>query len=467
MSTEKFKIIRPPSSTFVFALLVVFFLTCSVAVNAASIVPLSEQAVTETPEAEVVKILVRLDARPPLKAVSFDDRDGLNIMEAALMAVMINPGLVKVRERKGLKGPQLVKAGILAPLKLAYSVKGARGSPGGKQTPQPGLGRKIMTRVAGLSAGAARRDKSGLVEIDAAWREWQVFVAARLYFSRREGAQRRVKTLRGLRNVYKGLFKAIQKHSPGKRGDNDLSAARSGFDGARENLKKAEEYLDLVRVQLSHVLGIPPSVTVKLERRPDAPYRGKLPAAKALLKDMDKKRLDLIALKTGIQDEDGRLRGRILSRFPQIDVTVPQNPAAYENLFSKSGINIGIPVLRLDHGFISVGEAESGELMEVYKERLDEAKQLVPLIIVNMKRSTDRLAEIDRALPGLRKKVKRYAKVSGRGKNLVHYYRATEELLLTELLRLKYERRLGDLESALEAATGRVFVGSPQRQVKR
>jgi len=43
------------------------------------------------------------------------------------------------------------------------------------------------------------------------------------------------------------------------------------------------------------------------------------------------------------------------------------------------------------------------------------------------------------------------------GKNLIKYYRASEKILLTELLRIKYERRLVELEAELEAGSGRVL----------
>ncbi|MFQ5442347.1 MAG: hypothetical protein ACE5EB_06455 [Thermodesulfobacteriota bacterium] len=462
----------PPISILFCILFFLLSLVAAVSVPAHLISPLpgEKEFQPEKPYVDKVHIRVKMPIRPALKPINFDDRDGLDSMETALLAVIMNSNLRLLREGKGVRRPQVIEGGIVPGFKLAYSLKSARaGGFGAKTSETSGLGRSTMALIAESAGGASAAAEGASIELDTAWQEWQVFTAARLYFSLHNIARKRAGTLRRLKNVYKGLFKALKKYGRGKKRHKELIEARAAFKGTKLKLEGANNELNMYRVNLSHITGIPSSVVLPLKQDNSALRPKRLPKLKTLLKGMDTKRLDLLALKTGAKNEDAALQGAILSRFPEIESTVPGSLMVYVKLLAAAGVSIDFPFFKKNYGQSKVEKATGRELLEVYNERLEETKDLIPVILGHLKRTAADLSRVDKDLAGLKRKAGRSRKASrGGGKKLIEYYRSTEKVLLTELLRIKYERRLTELEAALEAETGRVlFVDTPHRPAKR
>ncbi len=432
-----------------------------VSVPAHPILPLpgAKEFKPEKPFIDKVRIPIKISGRPALKPIKFDDRNGLNSMETALLAVVMNSGLRLLREGKGGLPPQLIEGGIAPGFKLAYSLKNARGGgDGAKRDEGPGLGRPIMSLVAGSAGVASHTAAGGSIELATAWREWQVFIAARLYFFLHNTTRRRVSTLRRLMKLYKTHFMEIKKSGHGKQKHKELSEARAAFKGTKRKFEAAKKELDMFRVNLSHITGIPSSLILPLNQD-IAPLRPKrLPTLKALLRGLDTLRLDLLALKLGAENKDAGFQGTIASRFPEIEIIVPESLIVYDRLIEAAGVNIDFPFFKKNYGQSNVERSSGKELLEVYNDRLGEAKKVIPYILAHLKRTAFDFSRVDKSLAGLKRKTGKLKKASrGGGKNLMKYYRASEKLLFTELLRIKYERRLVELEAAFEAASGRVL----------
>ena len=65
------------------------------------------------PEMDTLIIQARQIKHPALKPVEIDEREGLTPYGAAIVAVLINPGLIAARDKKDVAAAQLLQAGIL------------------------------------------------------------------------------------------------------------------------------------------------------------------------------------------------------------------------------------------------------------------------------------------------------------------------------------------------------------------
>ncbi len=69
----------------------------------------------EPVEVRPIPVTIKNKAKNMREAFTLDLKDGLNVREAALLAVITHPYLVSVRNNKGLKIPQLINSGLLPP----------------------------------------------------------------------------------------------------------------------------------------------------------------------------------------------------------------------------------------------------------------------------------------------------------------------------------------------------------------
>ena len=88
--------------------------------------PLDQTTVDQSltaPGMDAIRIEAKAIKHPILKPLSIDDRDGVSPEEAALIAVLINPKLSALRDKKGVAAAQLFQAGILPNPQLSYSLE--------------------------------------------------------------------------------------------------------------------------------------------------------------------------------------------------------------------------------------------------------------------------------------------------------------------------------------------------------
>ncbi|MCG6879791.1 MAG: TolC family protein, partial [Deltaproteobacteria bacterium] len=138
------------------------------------------------PDMGTIRIEANAIKHPILKPFSIDDRDGLSPEEAALVALLANPKLRALRDQKGVAAAQLIEAGILPNPQLSYSMdfptfgdtKGATNAFG------LGLGWDIKTLITRGARVDAAKAQAFSVDLNVAWREWQVAQAARQHVYR-------------------------------------------------------------------------------------------------------------------------------------------------------------------------------------------------------------------------------------------------------------------------------------------
>jgi outer membrane protein TolC len=147
--------------------------------------PLDERAAGEsqkTPDMERIRIQARELKHPLLKPVDLDLNKGLTPEGAAVLAVLANPALKAVRDKRGIAAAQLLRAGILPNPQLSYNLDFP--TSGNTQGTVTAFGLNLSWEFMSLiTRGAqidAARAEAASVDLDIAWQEWQTALAARM-----------------------------------------------------------------------------------------------------------------------------------------------------------------------------------------------------------------------------------------------------------------------------------------------
>jgi len=144
--------------------------------------PLSPEAAGETPNMTRIRIAAQEISHPILKPLDFDDRNGLSPDEAAVLAVLANPGLRAVRDQRAIAAGQVLQAGILPNPRLTYFVSIPTGVFPVETVTK--FGGNLMWDLQTLINRGARVEaaetRAQAVDLDVAWQEWQVAQAAKL-----------------------------------------------------------------------------------------------------------------------------------------------------------------------------------------------------------------------------------------------------------------------------------------------
>ena len=189
------------------------------------------------PDMDEVRVRAGRFRHPLLKPVLFDDRDGLSPDEAAILAVIANPALRAIRDRRGIALAQLLQAGILPNPRLSYDfgipVGGNRQS--GVNTFGLGLGWDITSLISRSARLDAVKAHASSIDLDVAWQEWQVAEGARLHAYRLIISEKRLATAKQAEVSFQRLCEEVKRGvALGVKTRLDLSAAETSLQRSEE-----------------------------------------------------------------------------------------------------------------------------------------------------------------------------------------------------------------------------------------
>ncbi len=435
-------------------------------------VPLVPAAVNQavTGEAdESIRVQVFRIEHPVLKPVVFDERNGLSPDEAAILAVAANPLLKAARDAKGLAHAQVIQAGILPNPRMSYSMEIPAGRDASGKVNAFALSadwdvNSLMVRDVRVAAAQAHRKS---IDLEVAWQEWQVGEAAKLHVYRLLIAKKCLDVTEAAERVAKHLYAGVKKGlSLGLLASGQLLQARVVLHEARMRLLQARAEVKAEQVELNRVLGLPADRVVRLEKDAHLPVMEEIPPVQELVGNIEKVRLDLLALRYGYECREERLRAAIQSGFPRINIGF--SGARDTDGLTTVGfdISISLPIFDRGQGRIAGERASRQQLFDEYAARLFEARTGIIKIYKGLGSTREQLQNIKSVVWHLQRLAERYRKAAGRGDlSVIDYYRVLLRLYQVNLEELALERRLVDLAVGLEIASGRyLFTGSETEQ---
>jgi cobalt-zinc-cadmium efflux system outer membrane protein len=419
------------------------------------------------PDMEDVRVRASSIKHPLFKAVPFDDRDGLSPDEAAVLAVVVAPSLRAVRDQRALAGAQLLEARLLPNPELCYAFEVPTG--GDTAGTVNGFGFELGWDVTSLISRSARMNQAeahrASVELDIAWKEWQVALAAKSAVYQLAALQSQISLAEETAQYLDQNLNLVRKAAAsGTKTAEDLSAAQMASRRANAALLDLRKQASERRLELNLLLGLPPEFSVRLEDGIEFRSRFELPAEGELLDGLERRRLDLVALRCGYDSQEAAVRAAVLDQFPKIKIG-PTVGRDTENVNTAGfGLSIELPVFNDSRVRIAIERATRQRLFDEYIGRVFEAQSDIRMIESQIRFLNQETAAAQEAEPELQKLVENYRAAVGAGRaDALTYYAAWNELTGNRMKVLVLKGQLAEAAVALELATGIYGIALPNR----
>ena len=252
------------------------------------------------PSMEAIQVQAKEIQHPVLKPIEFDIRNGLSPEEAAILAVIVNPKLRATRDQRKLAAAQLLQAGILPNPQFSYAL----GVPTGGATQGTvnafnyGLSWEITSIISRDSKIAAARADAVSVDLDVAWQEWQAAQGAKLHvYHLAFFDQQLAVTRQEEEGLQENLDRVKRAADLGSMTRIDLAAADAALQKMHTSVLTTEQQREEERLALNQSLGFSDEQPIPLEQNIEPPSPKSIPVAAQFIEGIEKRRLDLLALK--------------------------------------------------------------------------------------------------------------------------------------------------------------------------
>lgn len=411
------------------------------------------------PTMEAVRLQAKQIRHPILKPLDFDIGNGLSPDEAAVLAVIANPKLRSIRDQRGIAAAQLLQAGILPNPQFSYGLDVPTGgaTQGTVNAFGLGLSWEITSLISRNAKMAAAKTDATSVDLDVAWQEWQTAQAAKLqvyhlFFLDQQLAVVREEEV-GLRENLDLVKRAADL---GFVTEVDLAAAQAALQKIQVSVLTKEQQREQERLALNQSLGWPSGEILPLEEKIEPFLPNSLPSSAQLTEGIEARRLDLLALRSGYQSEEERLRAAILAQFPKISIGFSHAGDTSNVITTGFGITIDLPLFDRNQGAVAIEKASRVKLFDEYVTRLFEARGEVARILANMSSLKRQIEASETAISTLQNLVESYRVALLQGNaDVLTYYNTRAELITGRIELVDLKRQFADMHVALEIAAGR------------
>ena len=425
--------------------------------------PLGGQQVSKAlapPDLESIRIKAARIRHPVLKPRSIDFRKGISAGDAAVIAAINNPVLRAERDRKGIARAQLLQAGILPNPVFSYSLDVPSGGSDQGTVNAYGLGldwdiKSLLTRSARVEAARAA---AAQVDLGVAWQEWQVAESAKLGVLRTIILEKELRVARRQERRLRRNLKAIKKAvSEGNMTVVDLEAVEAAVRRTHDMVLGIKQRLEQERLGLDRTLGFPPSSHLLLRGNALIPEvkNKNLPTLRDIMKGIEERRLDLLALKEGYLSREARLRAAVRAQFPDISIGFSHARDTTNVITTGFSVSISLPFFDRNQGRIEIARASRKQLYDEYLARVFGARADAAAILANIQAANARVRAARRAVQSQEKLVRvSYDGFLEGNIDALSYYSEVNRLTLARLDVLKLKQDLAGLYVALEITAG-------------
>ncbi len=246
------------------------------------------------------------------------------------------------------------------------------------------------------------------MRLDLAWAEWNTAGQARLQGVRVLALTEALKVAKTSAESSQQLYDAAQRAAG--RGDisgTDLDARRQALLDSSTKARTAESDLATARSDLNKLLGLPPSVVLKLAEPAVSPVP---PAAETLVTQAIDRRLDLAALRAGYQVAEADLHKAVLDQFPNLSLTLAAARDTADNYTVGPAIGFTLPLWNRNRGGIATAKATREQLKAEYDARLFQTRAEITAAV----NGVETLRRQRAALAGQLPQVERYSDATTR-----------------------------------------------------
>ncbi|HEX4053376.1 MAG TPA: TolC family protein [Tepidisphaeraceae bacterium] len=426
--------------------------------------PLSSSAVEHSlapPDRNEIRVAAQSIKHPLLKPVVFDDRQGLTPDQAAILAVLANPSLRAVRDQRQVAAAQLLQAGILPNPQVSFGEEYPYGGAiqGAVTASDVGLSWDVTQLISHDAKVRAAQAGAASVDLSIAWQEWQIAQAAKTAVYDVVSLEAQLALARDIdRHLSQNLAIVRQAFDRHDKTLLDLTAAEAASLDAHVAVLAQQRDLQDQRLTLNKTLGVPPEARVKLKSNIVFPDHVSALPANQILNGLESRRLDLLALKLGYQNQEQTLRAAVLEQFPRINIGFDRQRDNTNVQSVGFAVTVDLPIFDRNQGSIAVETATRQRLFDEYIQRVYEARFDVYSAIDDLSAISRQIVAAEAGAVTGRQLIDTYRDALNQGNvDVLSYYTAISSLTQKQLDILKLKQQLMDNEIALELAAGEYF----------
>ncbi|NOY64368.1 MAG: TolC family protein [Nitrospirae bacterium] len=418
----------------------------------------SLEEVLKPPDTKTILVKARNIKHPILRPIKINLSDGLSPDEAAVIAVIVNPTLRAERDRASVARAQLLEAGLLPNPQLSFSMDIPSGGDTTDTVTGYGIGfgidlRSLITRDARVEA--AKRKLSS-VNLEVAWKEWQVAEAAKMhlyhlyYLEKLKGIAKKKLTLSD--KMLEVMKEAVME---GEKTSADLMDMETKLRETQTTLTDIDRETKKERILLNRDMGLPPDRVLPLQSDIKDPFLCSKPSYNELM-DSLYSRPDILALKEAFRAEDARLRVAILSRFPDIGIGFDYSMGTDRLITIGPSITIDLPFFDHAQGRVAMQKATMKEVFDRYAARVFKARSDLMEIISDMGFIKKKLHTLQGLINSLKQQCQTYRELLKEGMtDRIHYYSVCSRVISEQMKETRLKQLLTDMEVGLEIVSGR------------
>lgn len=397
---------------------------------------------------------------PRLAAITIDPNGPFSPEQLAVVAVVTNPGLRARRAERALAEAQVMQAGILPNPQLSLGMDLAVSSPADDATRGSliGLGwdfTSLITRGAKRDAALAHRDQ---IALDVAWQEWLVAQGAKQAAVRVAAAQQRLGLASALERQLAAQQQAMTRAlAAGMRTRLDELAIASAAADARREKIDAEGEFEIQRLALNRLLGLPPDRQLAVVV---AEWLVAIAWPAWTVDELQRQRLDLIALRRGYDSQEAGLRAAVLGQFPRVAINFGRATDTSKVRTLTMGVTIDLPLFDRNQGVIASEAATRERLFAEYVERVAAARDDLAQVQAQADTIARRIVAADQTIAELELQVLALGRAeAARAVDAFTVGAIATQALQRRLEALTLRQQLAELRIAGELAAG---IGLPQ-----
>lgn len=391
--------------------------------------------------------------RPFLKPVAIDLDAPLTPDALAAIAVLENPDLKALRAKTGVVDAQAFAARLLPDPTLQGSFDKLLSGPDSFTGFAGQIGFDLnqlrLARVTKAGNAASKQQ----VRLDLAWAEWQTSGQARLQGTRVVALQAQLATVRisaaSADQLYAATARAVAR---GDLGGIELDTRRQARLAAATALRSAETALATAQGDLNKLLGLPPTVALRLAPtiEPVEP-----PSSSALLEQALVRRLDLQALRAGYAGAEADLHRNILQQFPTLSLTLAYARDTADNRTLGPQVGFTLPLWNRNRGGISLSTATRAQLRAEYEARLFQTRADINTAVAALAAARRQRAALRAQIPA----ITAFAEANGRAARAGDIAAAAAETAVQalrdrQLELLQLDQQIAEQTIALELLSG-------------
>jgi len=416
---------------------------------------------------ESVKVAAAQIHHPLVKPVVIDGRDGFSPDEIAVMVVIVSPQLRALRDQRGVAQAQVMQAGILPNPSFNYEIDRPDAYPYPVATQYTwGLSwdtSALLTRHDNISSAKAAAKS---LDLSIAWQEWQAAQDARLRAFRILSLEQRLPIARTIEAELADSAALVRKaYESGEETGTGLTTATDAWTAAQDALFDLENQINSERAALNLSLGLREDEKVRLKAGPAFPELAGEATESELLKGLEDRRLDLVALHYGYESEDASLRAAVKAQFPKIGLGLVRArdtsvPPIY--VWGRA-VTVDIPIFDRNQAQVAAGKATRQQLFDEYVARVAEARSQVGEIRAEWANARAQMRTTAASLPDLEKLAASMEAAFKTGDAEDQALRdAQSALAARQMQQSQLQQEVLELEVALEIATGRPLLNRTQ-----